>query len=170
MTKRKTNLLGEIELTRSEPLNAAVIHLAIPRDEMQQEMPRAIDELLSVISAQKMVPAGPLFAHHLKLSEERFDFEAGFPVRSPIAEKGRVKPGALPEADVARSVYEGEYEGLFAAWEEFGARLESELGTQMKKRGLRPGETIWEHYLIGPETEPNPTKWRTELNQPLVEA
>ena len=33
--------------------------------------------------------------------------------------------------------------------------------------GLTPADGLWERYLAGPETGPDPAQWRTELNQPL---
>jgi effector-binding domain-containing protein len=146
---------------------AAVIHLAIPRDQMQKEMGPAIREVIAAISKQGLSPQGPLFAHHLKLSSKYFDFEVGFPVGAPIAQTGRVRAGALPAARVARTIYHGGYEGLHAAWDEFGKRLESE--GLLEREGLEPGATLWDTYAVGPEASSDPSQWRTELNLPLVE-
>jgi hypothetical protein len=33
--------------------------------------------------------------------------------------------------------------------------------------GLKRAETLWESYLVGPETTSNANQWRTELNLPL---
>ena len=35
-------------------------------------------------------------------------------------------------------------------------------------QGLRPAENLWERYVFGPESNPNPATWRTELNRPLI--
>lgn len=143
---------------------AAVIHLAIPRDRIREEMPPAIQEVKAAIAKQGLSPQGALFVHHLKLSSREFDFEVGFPVNASVAATGRVKAGALPAAKVARTIYHGGYEGLYAAWDEFGQRLQSE-GILA---GLSSAKTLWEAYLVGPETSSNPSDWRTELNLPLV--
>lgn len=152
-------------IARTEELQAAVVHLQIPRDMLEAEMPAAIEEVRRALADQGVEPCGPMFAHHLTTSAERFDFEVGYPVSAPVAPRGRVKPGILPGVQVVRSVYRGPYEGLFAAWDEFGKRAEVELA----KHGLRPGSTLWETYLAGPETDPDPSAWRTELNVPLRE-
>ena len=60
---------------------------------------------------------------------------------------------------VARAVYQGRYEGLAAAWGEFLAWVEA--------GGHPRAPDLWERYLVGPETSPDPTNWRTELNRPL---
>ena len=61
---------------------------------------------------------------------------------------------------MARTVYQGSYDGLGAAWGEFCAWIDGS--------GLTPREDLWECYLIGPETSSNPADWRTELNRPLA--
>jgi effector-binding domain-containing protein len=89
-----------------------------------------------------------------------FDFEIGVPVATAIAPVGRVTPGELPAATVARTVYQGGFEGLGAAWGEFNAWITAE--------GHTPCPDLWECYVAGPESGPEPSSWRTELNRPLV--
>jgi effector-binding domain-containing protein len=59
-----------------------------------------------------------------------------------------------------RTVYHGGYEGLPSAWAEFDAWIASE--------GLAIGPDLWEVYVTGPESGPDPAIWRTELNRPLI--
>jgi effector-binding domain-containing protein len=47
----------------------------------------------------------------------------GYRVRGAVQAQGRVKPGKLPSVRVAHTTYTGGYEGLFQAWDEFGAAL-----------------------------------------------
>ena len=35
-------------------------------------------------------------------------------------------------------------------------------------QGLAPGPDLWECYIAGPESDPDPATWRTELNRPLT--
>jgi effector-binding domain-containing protein len=89
-----------------------------------------------------------------------FDFEISVPVTRPIVATGRVQPSYLPAAKVARTVYHGPYEGLGGAWAEFMTWIEA--------GGHMPAENLWERYLIGPESTPDPAVWQTELSRPLV--
>jgi effector-binding domain-containing protein len=148
------------KIVRCEARAAAVIRLTIPRDAMQRAMGPAIQELMSALSAQGVAPAGPLYAHHLRLHPETWDFEIGVPVAKPITAAGRVEPGTLPACTVARSIYQGGYEGLGVAW--------TELGQWIEKEGHVPAENLWECYVAGPEASPDPKQWRTELNRPLT--
>ena len=139
---------------------AAVIHLTIPRSEIQQVMGPGFGEVMSVLAAQGIAPAGAFFSHHFRMNPETFDFEIGVPVATPVTASGRVTPGRLPAARVARTIYHGGYEGLGAAWGEFGEWV--------KANGLAPAENLWEIYARGPESGPDSSGWRTELNRPLV--
>ena len=153
-------MLGTPQITQTAAQETAVIRLTIPREEIRNVMGPGIGELMAAIAAQGIAPAGPIFSHHLRMDPDTFDFEIGVPVTTPVAAAGRVKPGQLPATKVARTVYRGPYEGLGAAWGEFDAWIAAQ--------GLKPGPDLWECYVAGPESGPDPATWRTELNRPLL--
>ncbi len=138
----------------------AVIHLTIPRDQIRQVMGPGIKELMATVGAQGVKVTGPWFTHHLRPPGETFDFEIGVPVASTVTAAGRVKPGRLRGARVARTIYQGPYEGLAQAW--------GSLSEWMDKAGHRPADDLWEVYASGPESGDDPTAYRTELNRPLA--
>lgn len=146
-----------VQTTRQE---AAVIPLTVPRSDMMKVFGPAVAELMKALADQGIEPVGAVFAHHLKMSSETFDFELGVKVLSPVKAAGRVKPGQLPATKVARTVYSGPYEGLYGAWDEFN--------TWMKTNGHTPGGSLWEVYSVGPQSSPDSATWRTELNRPVV--
>jgi effector-binding domain-containing protein len=121
----------------------------------------SIGELMAAIAAQGITPAGPWFTHHLRMDPDLFDFEISGPVTAPVVAAGRVKPGQLPATRVARTVYRGAYEGLPTAWGEFDAWIAA--------NGHTPASDPWECYVAGPESNPHPATWRTELNRPLTD-
>ncbi|HEY0558534.1 MAG TPA: GyrI-like domain-containing protein [Thermoanaerobaculia bacterium] len=153
-------MLDKPEIVQTDTLQAAVIHLTIPRSEIQKAMGPAIGELKAAVAAQGITPAGPIFAHHLKMDTQSFDFELGLPVATPVSATGHVKAGSLKAATVVRAIYHGPYEKLYAAW--------SEVEAWMKAEGLKGAPDLWESYVSGPESSPDPSTWRTELNRPLV--
>jgi effector-binding domain-containing protein len=148
------------QILRTSAQQAAVIHLAIPRAEMMAVFGPGIEELLAVLSEQGIKPQGAAFAHHLRMSPGTFDFELGFVVDKPVQASGRVKPGELPARKVARTIYHGSYEGLPDAWGEFTRWMED--------AGLKQAEDLWELYFHGPQSDPDPKTWKTELTRPLV--
>jgi len=147
-------------ITQTAAQQTAIIRLTVPRDEIQNVMGPGLSELMAAIAAQGIAPAGPWFTHHLRMDPDTFDFEIGIPVTAPVTAAGRMKAGQLPATTVARTVFHGNYEGLGAAWGEFGAWIAAE--------GHTPGADLWECYVAGPESNPDPATWRTELNRPLT--
>ncbi len=148
------------QITQSTAQRAAVIRMKIPRSEIQKVMGPAIQEVMSTIASQGIKPAGPVFSHHFTMHPDTFDFEVGVPIAGDIKPAGRVQPSQLPTAKVARTVYHGGYEGLGAAWGQFTAWLRS--------NNHRTAPDLWECYVAGPESGPDPAQWRTELNRPLL--
>ncbi len=147
-------------ITQTDARLTAYIPLTIPREEIQNVMGPGLNEVMAAVAAQGIVPSGPWFTHHLKMDPHTFDFEICVPVPIPVAAVGRVKAGQLAGAKVARTVYHGPYEGLGAAWGEFGAWIAA--------NGHTPTPDLWECYVAGPESGPDPAGWSTELNQPLI--
>jgi effector-binding domain-containing protein len=153
-------MLDKPQIAKTAVRPAAVIRLTIPRADIQKVMGPGYGELMAAVTAQGVAPAGPWFTHHLRMDPEVFDFEIGVPVTAPIRAAGRVQPGQLPAATVAKTVYHGPYEGLGPAWHEFDQWIATE--------GHTPATDLWEVYVAGPESGPDPQTWRTELNRPLV--
>ena len=147
-------------ITQSTAQHTACIYLIIPRAEMMRVFGSAIEELVATLAAQGMPPTGSAFAHHLKMSPGTFDFEVGFTTATPATPAGRVKPGRWPAQRVAHTVYHGPYDGLPSAWGEFTAWMEANR--------LSQAEDLWEHYVTGPQSSPDPATWRTELYRPLI--
>lgn len=156
-------MLTEPRIVSPPARKAAVVHFTIPRGDIEREMDRAIQEILAAIAKQNQTPAGPLFAHHLSQSSERFDCEVGFPLNEAIVPIGRVKPSTLPGTTAIFTTYTGDYTGLFDAWRDFGSATKA----QLDKEGYVHGPTLWECYVLGPEAEANPDRWKTELYQSI---
>lgn len=154
-------MISTPEILQTEAEVAAVIHIKTPRSEMAKVFGPGVDELMAVLAEQGVELAGAVFAHHLKMSPENFDFELGVRVSVPISAAGRVMPGQLPAARVARTTYSGPYEGLSSAWSEFGDWI--------KANGYEAAGSLWEIYSVGPHSTPDPTGWCTELVRPLLE-
>jgi effector-binding domain-containing protein len=152
-------MIDQPDIVRTESRRAAVIHLTIPREEIRQVMGPAIGELMGAIAAQGITPTGPNFTHHLRMEPDIFDFEVGVPVSAGVADVGRVRPGDLPAATVARTTYHGPYEDLHSAWNEFDGWV--------RANGHVPAGDLWESYVAGPESSDNPEDWHTELYRRL---
>lgn len=154
-------MIDEPTIVQTESETAAVVRVTIRRDEIQNVMNSVIQEVTDTVVGQGIGPAGPVFSFYLNLEPETFDFEIGVPVSSPVKPAGRVQAGELPAFRALRTFYTGPYDGLDAAWSEFM--------TLIKQGGYERGSGLWERYLIGPDSEPDPAAWRTELNCALAD-
>jgi effector-binding domain-containing protein len=153
-------MLEKPRVTTSAARLTAVVRLTVPRAEIRNVMRPALQEVVAAVTAQGVGPAGPWFTHHLRMDPAVFDVEVCVPVTAPIAPAGRVSPSELAAATVARAIYRGGYDGLEAAWGEFQAWIAAQ--------GHRTRADLWEVYVAGPESGPDPATWRTELNHPLA--
>lgn len=153
-------MLGKLEVVATNTIPAAVIHITIPQSEIRNVMGPAMQELMALVAAKGITPAGRIFSHHFIHDPQRFDFEVGIPVSGAVKEVGRVKAGTLPGRKVVRTIYTGGYEQLGAAWGEFSAAVD--------KAGHRTTGEFWEVYLTGPETGPDGSKYTTELAKVLA--
>ncbi len=149
-------MIEEPQIIEVPAQRAAAIHLTIPAMEMGKYMDPAIKEILHVLSDQGHLPAGPLFSYHLRRPSDTFDFEIAFPVIAPFDPKGRVRMIERPAARIVRTVYTGSYDGLSGGWQA--------LEKWVREQKLNESGRFWESYLTNPDQEPDPRKWRTELN------
>lgn len=154
-------MLDTPQIVTTPELQTAVVDVDVARADIVAAMDAALAELDAVLRAQGLAPSGPCFSLHPRRPGERFVFEVGFPVASPVRASGRVRPGRLPATRAVRTHYRGGYDGLGAAWGEFSAWIEG--------AGLAVGAPLWEAYLVGPADSPAPQDWRTELNRPLAD-
>jgi effector-binding domain-containing protein len=148
------------QIIQTTAQHTGYIHLTITLEEMQKVFGPTVGDLMGVLSAQGIAPAGPVFAHHLRGPDDTFDFELSVPVGKPVIATGRVQPGQWPSMRVARTVHHGPYEGLPEAWGKFMGWIEA--------NGHQPAQDLYECYLTNPESDPDPATWRTELNRPLI--
>ena len=142
---------------------AAVIRLTVPRTHIQTVMGPAMAELMATLASQGIAPAGPMFSRHFRIDPRFSTSPSAFPSlpRSPLA--AGFSLGSCRRHRAAAVVpRHGPYEG---AWERPGKPLRP--GRWRRQRpAARP--RLWECYLSGPESSPDPATWATELNQPVA--
>ncbi len=147
-------------IAHTDLCRTAVIHLTIPRADIAKVMGPGMMELMAAVAAQGIGPVGPCYSHHLAMHADTFDVEIGVPVSGPVTPVGRVQPGSLAATTVARTVLHGNYDGLADGWGTFRGWVAAQ--------GHKAAPDLWEVYVKGPESDPDPSTWRTELNQPLL--
>lgn len=153
-------MLDTPQIIQTENQLTAIIHLVIPRAEIRHVMGPGLTELMVALANQGVVASGPVFSHHLIMDPSTFNFEIGVPIASPIKAVGRVRMGLLLGTTAARTIYRGPYQGLGPAWGEFVKWIVD--------NGHTPAMDLWESYVVGPESNPNPAAWQTEFTRPLI--
>ncbi|MEP7123654.1 MAG: GyrI-like domain-containing protein [Byssovorax sp.] len=154
-------MIDQPQIIQTTARHTALIHLTIPKAEIRHVMGPTLKELMGAVAAQGIALAGPWLTHHRRMVPDIFDFEVSVPVATPITAVGRVQPGEWPAIKVARTVYHGGYERLSDGWIELMAWIAAE--------GHTPAPDLWEVYLVGPESSPDPASWCTELSRPLID-
>ncbi len=152
-------MLEAPEVIDVTPQSTAVIRLRIPCEECPQHFGPAVAELFGELERQGIAPAGPVFDHHFAPPDTHFDFEIGVPTSKPVAPNGRVFPSERPAFRAAKAVLAGDYELLSQAWPEFMKWIAAQ--------GLETSADFWQVFAKGPESDPDPATWRTELIREL---
>jgi effector-binding domain-containing protein len=128
-------------------------------EEMMEEYPKAVQELMATLKAQgiSILGSGGTFAHHtFKDDMSTFDFHVGFCVDRVVEESGRVKSSSLPS--YPRAVYTehlGGYESIRDSW--------SALMTHVETNGFKVLSSGLEVYEIGYHSNVSEEKFVTKL-------
>ena len=131
----------------------AVIRLTIPRRD-----PNVMGPGLAELPPWPLrLGPGRAMVHTPEDGPAIFDFEICVPVAAPVAL--RAKAGHFARYDSGAHGLSRAIRGLGGAWGEFDAWIAA--------NGHTPGPDLWECYVVGPETSPDPANWRTQLNRPL---
>lgn len=146
---------------RPEVLTAGVRRV-VPMEALSEFFSDAFASTMRVMGEQGVAPAGPPFGKYYGSPSATVDVEAGFPVSSPVAPDGEVRPGSLPGGRVALAEHVGPYDELQRTY----AALEQFIG----EAGLQPADVMWESYVSDPALEPDPSRWHTLISWPIARA
>lgn len=128
-------------------------------------IPASIDEVIGWLNERKIAPAGvPFIRYHVINMACDMDVEVGFPVERTIAGNGRVQPGVMPAGRYASLIYTGVENGIpgNGALLDWGKAQGLTWDMQDTDLGDAFGGRI-EHLIDGPEDDPDPANWRTEV-------
>jgi len=130
--------------------------------DMPTRVPDAVARVRRALKAGGIGAAGPPYARYLQYDEKEgvFRLEVGIPLWAAVVlAYGDVFPSALPGGRVLRVDHEGPHTRLSASFAKLDALMDAE--------GLMPMGPAWESYVIGPETEPDRSRWKTAIYQPV---
>ncbi|HEU5223531.1 MAG TPA: GyrI-like domain-containing protein [Candidatus Lumbricidophila sp.] len=151
--------MTDIHIVAHQEQPTAVVRETVPMAKLTEFFTRAFSATMRTVGEQGTRPAGPPFGKYYGMPGAVVDVEAGFPVATPIAPAGTVRPGTLPGGRVAEAIHIGPYDTLPTTY--------AELERYFDAHGLTPASTMWECYLSGPESGADPTTWRTQICWPI---
>ncbi len=139
-------LTYEVELIELEPQPAAIIRGYVTEAAIPQFMATAFADVQRALKEQGVKPAGRPLAHCTPSGEE-FTIEAGFPTSAPVKPSGRVWPIELPGGPAARTLHQGAYDAIRAAYDA--------LDQWATEHDYVHTARAWESYLDTPDV-PHP--------------
>ena len=156
----------EPEITELPGRPYAAIPASVTMETIGTVVPPLNGEVFGWLAARGIAPAGPPFWKYNVIDMARnLEVEAGCPVAEPVTGDGRLVAGVLPAGRYATLRHVGHPSTLIAAT----ARLLDWAAAKALKWDMMPSASgeRWgarlEIYLTDPETEPDMTKWVTEL-------
>jgi effector-binding domain-containing protein len=150
----------QIERVSQPAITVAGLSETVKMTELTQFFGRAFGTSAGVLGAAGVPIVGPPVALYLSEPTETVEVTAGFPVPVGTAAPSGLVIETIPAGDAATATHEGPYDSLGATY-----ALLTEWLTQ---NHLAQAPVMWEEYLVGPDGEEDPTKWRTRIVFPIA--
>lgn len=150
----------DVERVELGPARLVGVHEVVPMERLTEFFDRAFGAAAGGVAALGVPPAGPAVAVYRGEVTDEVDLTAGFfvPLDAPAAGEGMADV-RLPEGPAVVTVHVGPYDTLEQTY--------AALGEWMTAEGLTARDVMWEEYLDGPDTEPEPARWRTRVVTPV---
>ncbi|TFC01699.1 AraC family transcriptional regulator [Cryobacterium adonitolivorans] len=150
----------QIDRVELEPRTLLGVHERVMMADLTEYFGRAFEVSAAALAAQGLAPAGPPVALYHGMPTDSIDVTAGFPIVGPAQATAGVVVTELPAGAAIASIYTGPYDGMTRTYDQIAAWL--------REHNLTPRVDMWEEYLAGPETNPDPATWQTRIVFPLA--
>ena len=149
----------ECRTTQLEAQSIVGIRTTVAMKEIGQVIGALLGEVHGYIQSSGQRPAGMPIAIYHSVPTDTVEFECAIPVASPLPGAGRVRPGELPAGTAATVTHVGPYDNLPQTW--------AALHAWMQSQNLEAAGAAWEVYVTDPGSEPDQSKWRTDIFFPV---
>ena len=112
---------------------------------------------LSALGLEETGPCGGLYDNELFTEDHGHAMAYLTVAAAPVA--GRVRPVAVPAAELAVTVHHGPHNDVDVTY--------GELGAWVADQALALAGPVHETYLVGPRDTPDASEWRTEIGWPV---
>lgn len=155
----------EPQITSRPAQPYAAIRTKVTMDGLGEAIPTLIDETLSWLAERGVGPSGPpVIRYHVIDMERDLDVSIGWLVEVPVSGDDRVEVGELPAGEYASLVFTDvtrgvEGNGVLIRWA-------ADNGVGWDAWDAYEGHAFASRYelaLDGPDDDPDPATWRTEV-------
>jgi len=157
--------ITEPKLEDRPALHYVGIRSQVSMSELSNVIPQHIDEVAAWLEQQNVTPDGPpLIRYHVIDMAEKLDITVGWSVANPLLGNDRIIADVLPAGRYASLIYTGIENGIAGN----GALIEwaAGQGIQWDRWDDALGDAFAgrvEYMLDGPDDDPNPSNWKTEV-------
>jgi effector-binding domain-containing protein len=160
----------EIVERASQPY--AAIAAVVRMDELSAAIDKALPAVFGWLAARGAAPAGaPFFRYRVIDMPNRLEIDFGVPTASVLEADDAITTGELPAGRYVSATHTGHYDGLMAATAELLKWIDDQhLALDQRKTNL--GDAFGcrlELYHTDPRTEPDPSRFKTELAMRLAD-
>jgi effector-binding domain-containing protein len=150
----------EITIVNTQATTAIVMYDSTTIDGIADLLGKNYRKLMNYVARKKIPMTGQPFAvYHNWDPKGIIRISAGIPVAHiPERLKKSMKAYELPAGRAVFAKHLGGYNTSKTHWA---------IDTYMKDFNLKPKDFIWEVYVTDPATEPDSTKWETDIYYPL---
>lgn len=137
----------------------AVIRNKVNMGEIGDVLGKSYGAIQELIAKQGAKVVGPPMAITIAWDSLSWDFEAAIPIDKAIKENDKIQIKQSYAGKVIYLSYMGPYEKTYTAY--------TELESYKKEKGYTDNGGPWEIYITDPSTEPDQSKWITEIYFPV---
>ncbi len=146
---------------------SAESYVAIAETVTMQTLASAVDrgvpEIFAWLAEHQLTPGGAPFIRYLRIDmDAELEIELCVPVSGEVPPDDRVRASELPAGRYVVMLYLGRYDGLINANAALQDWAEEHSIRWRKEHGSTWGARI-ERYLTDPLSEPDSSRWETEL-------
>lgn len=149
----------EVKIINVEPISSLSIRDNCSLAQLGDKIEEIYDEIYTHLKKNNIEYGCCPFSIYHSYSPESIDMEAGVPVMDSVEKHGRMQPMQTYSGKAAMTVYTGHYDGLNKYWGEFAKAVDAE--------NHELNGPCFEVYMVGPDTEPDSSKWITHLYTPI---
>ncbi len=150
----------ELSRVTTEPRTVLAVRERVPFAELTDFFGRAFERAAAALGEAKSFPSGPPVAVYYGDPTDTVDVAAGFPFVGSITPPDGTTLVELPGGPAVEAIHVGPYDELEKTY--------TTVAEWMQQEHVTPSSVMWEEYLAGPDSDPDPSTWRTRIVYPIA--